>query len=87
MMKKQWGRKGEVRREYRRTKEIEGLAPDDLDISRLGVKLSVAHQAELRDRVHALFEEFAAKDADEDGAPISLFFASHPDLPRSARGL
>ena len=67
--------------------EIDGLAPDDLDISRLGLKLNAAHLTELRDRVRALLEEYAAKDDDADGAPISLFFASHPDLPRSERGL
>lgn len=67
--------------------EIEGLSAEDVDISRLGLNLNAAHRAELHDRVRALLEECAAMEADADGAPISLFLASHPDLPRSERGL
>lgn len=59
--------------------EIDGLSPTDLDVARLGLKLNRAHLAEFRQRLHNLLEEFAALPADEDGEPISLLTAIHPD--------
>jgi predicted ArsR family transcriptional regulator len=65
--------------------EIEGLAPDELLITRLGVKLNAAHREELSARFMALFEEYRDRPADPDGEPISLMFAEHPEHTRSKR--
>lgn len=59
--------------------EIEGLAPEELDTTRLGLKLDEAHLEELRSRLKALLEEFIERGPDPDGTPISLFIAEHPD--------
>lgn len=59
--------------------EIEGLAPDEINATRLGLKLSPARREELLERFTALFQEYAAQDSDPDGDPISLFFVEHPD--------
>jgi DNA-binding transcriptional ArsR family regulator len=59
--------------------EIEGLDPEQLITTRLGLKLSAADREELLDRFQALFDEYAARAPDPDGTPISLFFAEHPD--------
>jgi predicted ArsR family transcriptional regulator len=66
--------------------EIEGLAPGELIITRLGVKLNAAHRRELSARFMALFEEYKDRPADPDGEPISLMYAEHPERPRSKRG-
>ena len=65
--------------------EIEGLAPDELRITRLGVKLNAANRAELSARFTALFEEYKDRPADPDGEPISLMFAEHPEKTRANR--
>lgn len=59
--------------------EIESVAPEDLDTTRLGLKLDDEHLAELRDRLKGLLEEFIERGPDPDGTPISLFIAEHPD--------
>lgn len=59
--------------------EIEGLDPEQLNATRLGLKLSRADREELLTRFQALFEEYASREPDPDGTPISLFFAEHPD--------
>lgn len=65
--------------------EIDGLAPEELTISRLGLKLSESGRRELLDRVGELLQEFAERESDPDGRPISILFAEHPDLPRAER--
>jgi DNA-binding transcriptional ArsR family regulator len=59
--------------------EIEGLPVDDLNATRLGLKLSPEHRAEMLSRFAALFEEYASAGSDPDGEAISLFFVEHPD--------
>jgi len=59
--------------------EIDGLPPDDLQITRLGVKLNAQHRDEMLDRFMALFEEYKDRAPDPDGEPISLLFAEHPE--------
>lgn len=59
--------------------EIAGLPADDLDVSRLGLRLSAADTAELRHRIHELLQEYAARPSTPDGEPISLMVAMHPD--------
>jgi Mn-dependent DtxR family transcriptional regulator len=65
--------------------EIEGLPSEDLEIARLGLKLNENNRRELIDRFQALLNEYAARDSDPDGRPISLLFVEHPDLPRDQR--
>lgn len=66
--------------------QIEGLQPDDLDITWLGLKLNEEHKAELEQRLYDLVQEFKERGPDADGTPYSLFTALHPDLnPPSGR--
>lgn len=65
--------------------EVDGIAPDDINATRLGLKLTPEHREELLARFDAIFQEYAAGDSDPDGDPISLFFVEHPDLPRTRR--
>jgi DNA-binding transcriptional ArsR family regulator len=65
--------------------EIEGLAPEEVQITRLGLKLNAANRAEMLNRFHALFEEYKDRGADPDGEPLSLMFAEHPERSRADR--
>lgn len=59
--------------------QIDGLSPDDLHISWLGLKLTPAHKEELESRLYELIDEFKQRGPDDDGATYSLFAALHPD--------
>ena len=50
-----------------------------------GLKLTPEHREELLDRFQALFQEYIDRGPDPDGAPISLFFAEHPDRQQPCR--
>ncbi len=66
--------------------QIEGLPPEDLDVSWLGLRLTAEHRQELEERLYALLQEFKDRGPDADGDPYSLFTALHPDLnPPSPR--
>jgi predicted ArsR family transcriptional regulator len=65
--------------------EIEGLDPDALATMRVGLKLTAANRDALLERVQAIFQEYIDRGPDPAGDPISIFFAEHPDLPRSQR--
>ena len=60
--------------------QIEGLAPDDLDVAWLGLKLSPEHREEFGSRLFGLIEEYKQRAPDPDGEPYSVFVALHPDL-------
>ncbi|WP_188668034.1 ArsR/SmtB family transcription factor [Tersicoccus solisilvae] len=60
--------------------DLEGVAPDQLQTVRLGIKLNTEHRRTLLARIEAVLEEYAAMPADADGEPTSIFFAHHPDL-------
>ncbi|GAA2240381.1 winged helix-turn-helix domain-containing protein [Rarobacter faecitabidus] len=60
--------------------QIEGLNPDELRVSWLGLRLSDEHLVELEERLYALVNEFKERAPDPDGTPISLFTAIHPDV-------
>ncbi|MDL9979518.1 ArsR/SmtB family transcription factor [Microbacterium sp. ASV49] len=65
--------------------QIEGVAPDELHVSWLGLKLTPEHKAELEDRLGDLLEEFKQRGPDAGGETYSLFTALHPDVnPPSA---
>ncbi|HWU47354.1 MAG TPA: helix-turn-helix domain-containing protein [Humibacter sp.] len=59
--------------------EIAGLPADELQVSRLGLKLSESDTAELRTRIGELLQEYAERPSVPDGVPISLLVAIHPD--------
>lgn len=59
--------------------EIAPLAPDDIRVSRLGLKLNDAHREELESRFHSLLQEYAALPGDRDGTAISIMLAIHPE--------
>lgn len=59
--------------------QIEGLDPEFLQISWLGLKLNAASKGELETRLYALVTEFKERGPDPDGATYSLFTALHPD--------
>jgi DNA-binding transcriptional ArsR family regulator len=65
--------------------EIEGLPPEDVQITRLGLKLNEENRKEMSARFLALFEEYKDRGGDADGEPISLMFAEHPDRSRAQR--
>lgn len=60
--------------------QIEGLSPEDLDVTWLGLKLNAEHKRELEDRLYALINEFKERGPDAGGAPYSLFTVLHPDV-------
>lgn len=60
--------------------QIDGLAPDDLEIGWLGLKINAETKAELQNKLAAVFHEFKDRGPDPDGDPYSLFTALHPDL-------
>ena len=65
--------------------EIQGLDPDTLWTTRLGLKLTAEERETMLNRVQAIFQEYVDRGPDPDGEPISIFFVEHPDLPRSER--
>jgi DNA-binding CsgD family transcriptional regulator len=62
--------------------EVALVPAADLDMSRLGLRLSAADWAEFRERLGGLLEEFAARPDDPAAAAWSLFIALHPDPNR-----
>ena len=63
--------------------EIEGLAPEEVQITRLGLKLNAQNHREMSERFLALFVEYKERGADPDGEPISLMFAEHPERSKT----
>lgn len=63
--------------------QIEGLSPEELDVTWLGLKLNPNSRKELTDRLNALANEFKERGPDSDGEPYSLFTAFHPDRTQS----
>ncbi|HEX5857899.1 MAG TPA: winged helix-turn-helix domain-containing protein [Microbacterium sp.] len=66
--------------------QIEGLAPEELDVTWLGLKLNERSKEELQERLYRLVNEFKERGPDADGETYSLFTALHTDRnPPSAR--
>lgn len=59
--------------------------PEVVHMARLGLRLDDAAHRELRARVQALLEEYAARAPDPDGTPYSLFYVLHEDPTRRRR--
>ena len=60
--------------------QIEGVDPEAVDTTWLGLKLNAEHREEFRDRLRALLVEFKDRPSDDDGDTYSVFTAFHPDL-------
>jgi len=65
------------------------LGDQDLDMSRLGLRLDEAGCAELVRRLDDVLQDLAAREPDPGGRPWSVFLAVHPhpdrDLDQAAR--
>jgi DNA-binding MarR family transcriptional regulator len=60
------------------------LAPaEELETSRLGLRLGAADMAEFRDRLRELLDEFEQRPDDPTAPPWSVFLAIHPDVTRA----
>jgi DNA-binding transcriptional ArsR family regulator len=59
--------------------QIQGVAPDELDSTWLGLKLTPEHLAEFRQRLYELVNEFKERGPDPDGDTYSFFSTLHPD--------
>ncbi|GAB3559324.1 winged helix-turn-helix domain-containing protein [Arthrobacter alkaliphilus] len=59
--------------------ETRRLAPEDIDVWRLGVKFNTARQQEMMDKLRAVVEEYMHLPADDDGEATSLLIAHHRD--------
>ncbi len=59
--------------------EIDGLAPTDIDVWRLGVKLNRENRDEMMGKLREVFQEYATREADDDGTATSILMAHHID--------
>lgn len=60
--------------------QIEGVDPEDLDTTWMGMKLTPEHRTEFQHRLYALINEFKKRGPDADGEPYSFFSTLHPDV-------
>lgn len=64
--------------------ELAQVPTEQVEMARLGLRLSPAEVTELRDRMAALLEEFRARqpgpEAEREGEDWSVFVAMHPDV-------
>lgn len=64
--------------------EIEGLAPEEIQVIRVGLKLSEASRQEMMSRLRTVIEDYAMREPEEDGVATSLFLAHHLDITGSS---
>jgi hypothetical protein len=62
--------------------EVALVPADQVDSTRLGLRLSPADMAEFRDRLRDLLDEFAGRPEDPAAEAWSVFLAVHPDPNR-----
>ena len=63
--------------------EIREIPPGaETAMARLGLRLTDSELVELKQRLQALLDEYAARPPTADGLPYSLFLALHPDPSR-----
>lgn len=60
--------------------EIQGVQPEDLHITRLGIRFAPEKRDELLTRLYDVVKEYAVNPSDEGGEPWSIMIAVHPDL-------
>ena len=66
--------------------ELAEADPRTVTTTRLGLRLTPAAREELLSRLHAVFQEYADRPPDPDGAPWSVFLAVHEDTQRNEPG-
>ncbi|MGC5077691.1 ArsR/SmtB family transcription factor [Agrococcus sp. DT81.2] len=67
--------------------QIEGLPPDQLDATWMGLKIDDAHREEFERRLLELLDEFKDRGPDPDGTTLGFFAALYPDRnPPSTSG-
>jgi DNA-binding transcriptional ArsR family regulator len=59
--------------------QLEGIDPEAVKVSWVGLRLNAAHRAELEGRIRDLLEDFAAREPDADGESSSLVIVMHPE--------
>jgi predicted ArsR family transcriptional regulator len=62
--------------------EVRLVDQDQTPLARLGLRLSEPDLDELRDRLAALLNDFAARERDPADRPYSVFVALYPDVSR-----
>lgn len=62
--------------------ELAEAPEESVDIARLGMRLAPEAYDRLRARLIDLLQEYADREPDPDGTPISLFIALHEDTAR-----
>ena len=60
--------------------EINGLEPEEIQVIRVGLKLSEATQKEMMGRIRSVIEDYAMREPEVDGVATSLFLAHHLDV-------
>ncbi|WP_431709743.1 helix-turn-helix domain-containing protein [Glutamicibacter uratoxydans] len=60
--------------------EINGLDPQEIQVLRVGLKLSEATQKEMMGRLREVIEDYALREPEADGVATSLFLAHHLDI-------
>ncbi len=62
--------------------EVAEALPESTQFVRLGLRLDEAERNELTERIVALFQEYADRDADPEGEPYAIFYAFYEDVQR-----
>jgi predicted ArsR family transcriptional regulator len=62
--------------------EVALVPAEDVDLARLGLRLSDADMAEFRDQLRSLLDDFANRPDDPSAAAWSVFVSVHPDPNR-----
>jgi len=66
--------------------QIEGLAPEHLDATWLGLRINAGHREEFERRLYELVDEFKQRGPDADGETLGFFSALYADRnPPSGR--
>ena len=60
--------------------EVAAVGEEQLESTRLGLRLSAADRAELARRLHELLDSYARRPADPDGEKWSLYLGMHPEV-------
>ena len=60
--------------------EIDGLEPQEIQVIRVGLKLTEETQKEMLGRIREIIEDYAMREAEPDGVATSLFLAHHLDV-------
>jgi hypothetical protein len=67
--------------------EVGRVPAQQIDASRLGLRLNAEHREELGRRLGEVLDDFASREPDPDGEDWSLFVAVHPEAGRSPKNL